>query len=415
MSVKVDQARSTPRTVPGGSPQGSILGNFLFCTTTNAFAALNSNEPNNIMLSPSSSSDTVSSSEYSSCTSTEFRADTAISTPTARGQFVSFRPPSNLTNLTDNYSSGSDEESFDFFRQRRINVHDSSSSESEIERQITINIPNSRSTKPISSVVYIDDYNAIEQVKVGGAISHITTQKQHLKVHARQSELLFERVNSLATDLNMRVNKNKTQLLCLNASKHSEITTFIRSGNDEIESSNSLKILGFNFDKNPSASHHVGIVIEKFYGKLWTLRFLKRSGLSRERLLQIYYTVILPFVEYSSVIYHSLIPDHLADKLEMVQKQALKIIYGWHLTYNEIVEQHGIESLRQRREKEILKFASKQACSSRFKSWFPLNEEHTYNTRPANRRKYKETFTRNERMKNNPQEHMRRILNEQNG
>ena len=36
MSVKIRQARSTPRSVPGGSPQGSILGNFLFCATTNA-------------------------------------------------------------------------------------------------------------------------------------------------------------------------------------------------------------------------------------------------------------------------------------------------------------------------------------------------------------------------------------------
>ena len=34
MSVKVGTEQSTPRHVPGGSPQGSILGNFLFCATT---------------------------------------------------------------------------------------------------------------------------------------------------------------------------------------------------------------------------------------------------------------------------------------------------------------------------------------------------------------------------------------------
>ena len=413
MSVKVNKARSAPRTVPGGSPQGSILGNFLFCATTNAFANLNSDEPTPDILSDTTSSDTQDSSEYSSCTSNELRTETAVSTPTARGQFFSFRPPACLADLTGDYSP--EESGFDFFRQRRSNFLDSSSSEEEIQRQITINIPNSRSTKPISSVVYIDDYNAIEQIKVGGAISHITTRKQHLKVHARQSELLFERVNDLATELNMRVNKNKTQLLCMNASKHSEVQSFIRSGNTEIISSDSLKILGFNFNKNPSANYHVSIIIEKFYNKLWTLRFLKRSGLSKERLLQIYYTVILPSVEYSSVVYHSLIPDHLADKLELVQKQALKIIFGWHLSFNEIVELHGIETLKQRREKEVLKFATKQASSDRFSSWFPLSEQHAYNTRPANHRKYRETFTRNKRMKDNPLTHMRRILNEQDG
>ena len=34
MSVKIGKTQSVPRTVPGGSPQGSILGNYLFCATT---------------------------------------------------------------------------------------------------------------------------------------------------------------------------------------------------------------------------------------------------------------------------------------------------------------------------------------------------------------------------------------------
>ena len=34
MSVRLDDTYSVPRLVPGGSPQGSILGNDLFCSTT---------------------------------------------------------------------------------------------------------------------------------------------------------------------------------------------------------------------------------------------------------------------------------------------------------------------------------------------------------------------------------------------
>ena len=41
MTVKVGKAKSIPRTVPGGSPQGSILGNFLFCVATNELATEN--------------------------------------------------------------------------------------------------------------------------------------------------------------------------------------------------------------------------------------------------------------------------------------------------------------------------------------------------------------------------------------
>ena len=35
MSVKIGSTYSEPQLVPGGSPQGSILGNYLFCATTN--------------------------------------------------------------------------------------------------------------------------------------------------------------------------------------------------------------------------------------------------------------------------------------------------------------------------------------------------------------------------------------------
>ena len=40
MSVRVENTFSEPRSAPGGSPQGSILGNFLFCATTDCFTKL---------------------------------------------------------------------------------------------------------------------------------------------------------------------------------------------------------------------------------------------------------------------------------------------------------------------------------------------------------------------------------------
>ena len=47
MSVKIGKTLSSERTVPGGSPQGSIQGNYLFCATTNCFTDLNGNKDNN--------------------------------------------------------------------------------------------------------------------------------------------------------------------------------------------------------------------------------------------------------------------------------------------------------------------------------------------------------------------------------
>ena len=58
MSVKIGKSKSVPKPVNGSSPQGSILGNYLFCVTTNRFADLADTVqmPRNITWSTSTSS-----------------------------------------------------------------------------------------------------------------------------------------------------------------------------------------------------------------------------------------------------------------------------------------------------------------------------------------------------------------------
>ena len=93
---------------------------------------------------------------------------------------------------------------------------------------------------------------------------------------------------------------------------------------------NELKLLGFTFNSKPNATHHVNILIEKFHSRLWSLRFLKKSGLDKSRLLEVYNVMIRSAVEYCSVVYHTMIPVYLADKLEAIQRQALRIFFGWN-------------------------------------------------------------------------------------
>ena len=112
MSVQIGSAMSVPRLAPGGSPQGSILGNLLFCITTNRFAEMRSPE---IYIDTLSSDSSDSADER--VEAIESRTPiTAISTPTTRGQFPNFRPPRCLVNLSGEFQS--DDDSFEFFRVR---------------------------------------------------------------------------------------------------------------------------------------------------------------------------------------------------------------------------------------------------------------------------------------------------------
>ena len=192
MSVKIGNEFSNPKPVPGGSPQGSILGNFLFCATTDAFSKLRAEVPE-IDTSGSSSEDTVSVGEQLNPPSTP---STAISTPTARGQFRQFLPPACLADLNGSYISD-DEESFRFLRERPVNRISSSDSQDSEDEEINMTRNQALCSDPIQSFVYIDDYNSLERLKLTNAPSHITTHRRQISLRAPRTEILFEKVQQL--------------------------------------------------------------------------------------------------------------------------------------------------------------------------------------------------------------------------
>ena len=135
--------------------------------------------------------------------------------------------------------------------------------------------------------------------------------------------------------------------------------------------------------------------------------------MGRTDLLNIYKDVLRPSAEYSSVIYHSLIPDYISHKLESVQRQAMKVIYGWDVDYGALLENGTIETLKSRRIDAIKKFALKAEASSRFGSnWFKFTPSTDRTVRDSTRNKYVEQTCRTERGRNNPLNLMTRILNE---
>ena len=242
--------------------------------------------------------------------------------------------------------------------------------------------------------------------------SHITTGKCRLLVRALKSEKLFMRVNRLAAAIGMKVNGQKTQMLCIHPCIHNDVETHIMTENSKISSTKSLKILGFNFDSTPNATHHVKLTIEKFYSRLWTLRFLRKGGLPKHKLLELYYSMVRSAVEYSSVIYHSMIPQTLVDRLEQIQRQALHIIYGWDIDIPTLIEAKGISTLEERREKAILSFALKNEHKEKFgKRWFKPAPQTNMQIRSTTREKYKLPFCRTDRLANNPIIYMTRVLN----
>ena len=135
--------------------------------------------------------------------------------------------------------------------------------------------------------------------------------------------------------------------------------------------------------------------------------------MTQNDLLGVLNNVIRPSVEYSSVVYHSLIPEYVSNQLENVHKQALKIIFGAQVDCQALIESGRIETLKARREQNALKFALKAANSVRFGPvWFKETPSTERSVRPTTRNKYLETKCSTERGKNNPIYFLTRLLNE---
>ena len=124
----------------------------------------------------------------------------------------------------------------------------------------------------------------------------------------------------------------------------------------------------------------------------------------------VYKSMIRPVAEYCSSVYHSLITKSDSLELDRLQMQALKGIFGWRLSYAELLSKSGLERLDVRREAAFNYLAKKMSESSRFSCLFPLNPERRAGLRVLE--KYKVYHARTERYLNSPLNRMRRFLNE---
>ena len=97
--------------------------------------------------------------------------------------------------------------------------------------------------------------------------------------------------------------------------------------------------------------------------------------------------------------------------IERMQRQVLKLAYGWEYSYEELCAIKGVVRLEERREKYIDRFVTKTLLNPRFSEpWFPLREPGAMDIR--SRRNFYETKSRTTRYYNSPLSFMRRRANE---
>ena len=138
--------------------------------------------------------------------------------------------------------------------------------------------------------------------------SKITDNNDEIRyVHAHQAQALFDTVKEEAASKGMKLNSQKTTLLCSSAARSYTPKTNVRIGDDDvIISEKNMKLLGFNFDTIPTVDAHVSAILKKVCCRTWSIHNLKWSGMSPAALILVFKFLVRSCFDYSCVVYHSL-------------------------------------------------------------------------------------------------------------
>jgi hypothetical protein len=211
----------------------------------------------------------------------------------------------------------------------------------------------------------------------------------------------------------MKVNGKKTGVLVISQALSYEARAHIVADSQEVNSTKSLKMLGFIIDSDGGIWGQIRSLRGRFRQRVWSLRLAKKCGMSEKDMISAYKTHVRPIVETNSVIIHSMATAEQSETLERQQTLALRIIYGPGLSARKMRERAGVERLEERRREACMSFVRKNLESDRFGGWFQKRPQKAYGERKnTNYRPYKEEHARTDRRYNSPIFYYRRLANE---
>ena len=253
------------------------------------------------------------------------------------------------------------------------------------------------------------------------------------------TQLLQDRLDLMSNEADqnhMVINAKKCHSITFNFSDSNKPPENLHINNAPILREKAIKLLGVEITDNLKFSNNTKIICKKVNSMFFKLSKMKSFGATRDDLVKIWTTILRPCAEYASPVWHPGLTLSETKDLEKLQKTALAIILGrcyinsrpyykvdnTTKTYDEALNILGLESLKQRREDLITKFAKDILKSSVHRSMLPC-EKSSVNTRqrlllpenPSTNKKeivvLKETKPGSMRYENSPIPYMTRTIN----
>ncbi|XP_033127428.1 uncharacterized protein LOC117125137 [Anneissia japonica] len=138
----------------------------------------------------------------------------------------------------------------------------------------------------------------------------------------------------------------------------------------------SMKLLGVIIQNDLKWDKHVNECIYKASKLLFTLSILRKAKAPVNDLLCVFITYIRPVLEYAYPLWHISLTIIQRNRIERVQKRALRSIFGMdYCSYDNALILSGLSSLNTRRDNLMMKFGNELLASKLFRDiCFPLSQ-----------------------------------------
>ena len=212
----------------------------------------------------------------------------------------------------------------------------------------------------ISTLKYADDTTIYTTVPKSDII--LRSQSGHdrsVTIRDNAMQTAAAAANQWSKDNYQRLNTGKTQYMIFTPQLNVNLEIPIKIDDQNIEQTQSAKLLGVTLDTHLKFASHVDMAIQKSRSAVHGLLTLKRHGVTNNMLSLFYQSRILSILSYASPAWYTFTPQYARDKLENHQSRCLRIIHPETKSYTERCRLTGISPIQDYLSAQCQKYASK--------------------------------------------------------
>ena len=168
-------------------------------------------------------------------------------------------------------------------------------------------------TTNVPLIKFVDDVTAVEIVNPGAC---------------SQMQTVLDQITNWSYANFMEINTKKSKQMFFGIASSRNQQTPLVLGNDTIDAVPSFKLLGVTISSDLRWDEHIDTICAKASKRLHYLSLLRRSSVRHAELLLYYKTIVRPIIEYACPVWQSALTEEHRQRLEAIQRRALRIISG---------------------------------------------------------------------------------------